>query len=121
LKRNTNSPPPPPVFPTDEPCGGHFAGKRTTYNVLNLGYYWPSIFRDSKTYVKKCDSCEMIGKLVVSDEMPLKPQVLIEPFEQWTLDFVGPINPPSNGKKYILVCTDYITKWAEAKAMTKAT
>eukprot|EP00253_Pinus_taeda_P012991 PITA_12991 len=53
--------------------------------------------------------------------MPLKPQVLIEPFEQWALDFVGPINPPSNGKRYILVCTDYVTKWVEAKAVTKAT
>ena len=53
--------------------------------------------------------------------MPLKPQVLIEPFEQWALDFVGPINPPSNGKRYILVCIDYATKWVEAKAFTIAT
>eukprot|EP00253_Pinus_taeda_P007942 PITA_07942 len=53
--------------------------------------------------------------------MSFKPQVLIEPFEQWALDFVGPINPPSNGKRYILVCTDYVTKWAEAKAVKRAT
>lgn len=53
--------------------------------------------------------------------MSLKPQVLIEPFEQWALYFVGPINPPSNGKRYILVCTDYVTKWVEVKAVTKAT
>ena len=30
----------------DEPCGGHFADKRTSYNVLKLGYYWPTIFKD---------------------------------------------------------------------------
>ena len=23
----------------DEPCGGHFADKRTSYKILNLGYY----------------------------------------------------------------------------------
>ena len=23
----------------DEPCGGHFADKRTTYKILHLGYY----------------------------------------------------------------------------------
>lgn len=39
----------------DESCGGHFIDKRTSYKVLNLGYYWPSIFKDSKIYVKKCD------------------------------------------------------------------
>eukprot|EP00253_Pinus_taeda_P032465 PITA_32465 len=82
----------------DEPCGGHFADKRTAYKVLQLGYYWPAIFKDSKAYVKQCDSGQRTGRPIVSDEMPLKPQVLIEPFEQWALDFVGPINPPSNEK-----------------------
>ena len=54
------------------------------------------------------------------DEMPLNPQVILEPFEIWALDFVGPINPPSNQRVYILVCKDYMTKWVEAKALIKA-
>ena len=49
--------------------------------------------------------------------MPLQPQVLIEPFEKWALDFIRPINPPSRQKKYILVCVDYVTKRVEAKAL----
>eukprot|EP00253_Pinus_taeda_P029126 PITA_29126 len=32
----------------DEPCGGHFVNKRTTYKIISLGYYWPSIFKDAK-------------------------------------------------------------------------
>eukprot|EP00253_Pinus_taeda_P007507 PITA_07507 len=105
----------------DEPCGGHFAVKRTTFKVLTLGYYWPSIFKDAKKYVNSCDICQRMGRPTASDEMPLQPQVHLEPFEKWALDFIGPINPSSNGKKYILVCTDYVTKWAEAKAQVRAT
>jgi len=45
---------------------------------------------------------------------------VITPFDKWGLDFVGPIDPPSNGKSYILVCTDYVIKWVEVKAMKHA-
>ena len=48
--------------------------------------------------------------------MPLHPQLSIEPFKKWVLDFVAPINPPSKNKEYILVCTDYVTKWVEVFA-----
>eukprot|EP00253_Pinus_taeda_P024658 PITA_24658 len=53
--------------------------------------------------------------------MPLRPQMVIELFERWALDFVGPINPSSNQRTYILVATDYVTKWVEAEPLPKAT
>eukprot|EP00253_Pinus_taeda_P021591 PITA_21591 len=37
----------------DEPCGGHFADKMIVYKILSLGYYWPSLFKDAKQYVKR--------------------------------------------------------------------
>ena len=79
----------------DDPCEGHFVDRITSYKILILGYYFPSLFKDAKEYVKICDSCQRIKKHVPLDEMPLQPQVLVEPFKNWALDFVGPINPPS--------------------------
>ena len=46
---------------------------------------------------------------------------MIEPFEKWALDFVGPIYPMFRKKKYILVCMDYVTKWVESKSLFRAT
>ena len=48
----------------DEPCCVHFAEKRTAYKILNLGYYWPSIFKDSKKYVRSYDTCQWMGRPV---------------------------------------------------------
>ena len=43
------------------------------------------------------------------------------PFHSWGLDFVGPVNPPSRGYIWILVATEYFTKWVEAVSLCKAT
>lgn len=61
-----------------------------------------------------------MGKPNPRDEMPLQPQVTFKPFEKWGMDFVGPINPPLKQRSYIIVCTDYLIKWAETKEI-KAT
>ena len=42
----------------DEPCGGHFASKRTAIIFLNIGYYWPTLHKDAAQYAKKCDKCQ---------------------------------------------------------------
>ena len=62
-----------------------------------------------------------MGQPLKLDEMPLQPQIVIKPFEKWDLDFVGPIYPSSQKISYILVYTDYVTKWVEEKALTRET
>jgi len=47
--------------------------------------------------------------------LPLKPIIAKGPFQQWGLDFIGEINPHSSGQhRWILVATDYFTKWIGA-------
>eukprot|EP00253_Pinus_taeda_P003292 PITA_03292 len=94
----------------DGPCGGNFAAKRTAFKILQVGYYWPTLHQYVRRYIRQCDQCQRMGKLTSRDEMPLQPQVTFEPFEKWGMDFVGPINPPSKQRSYIIVCTDYLKK-----------
>ena len=39
------------------------------------------------------------------------------PFAQWGLDIVGPFPKAVGNKKYLLVCTNYFTKWIEAEPL----
>ena len=44
------------------------------------------------------------------------------PFQQWGLDFIGDINPNSSGQHmWILIASDYFTKWIEAIFTRRAT
>lgn len=104
----------------DGPFVGHFAAKRIVFNILQVGYYWPILHQDVRRYTSQCDRCQRMGKPTPKDKMLMQPQVTFEPFEKWGMDFVGPINPPSKQKQYIIVCTNYLTKWAKTKAIKAA-
>ena len=99
-------------------CGGHFASDSTARKALMAGYWWPNMYFDAHHFVQRCDACQRIGQSIGTSTMPLVPILAQAPFEKWGINFVGPIAPASkNGQKhYILVATDYVTKWAEAVA-----
>ena len=48
--------------------------------------------------------------------MPLKPKVMLQAFDKWAIDFVGPINPigKRTGARYIITVIDYLTRGDEA-------
>ena len=98
-----------------EACGGHFGPKKTALKVLNCGFYWPTIFKDAYTTCITCDRCQRMGKIGKRDQMPLTPIIIVEIFDVWGIDFMGPF-PSSKGFLYILLAVDYVSKWVEAKA-----
>ena len=64
------------------------------------------------TSCQKCQIFEGKKKLL---PLPLKPISTEVYFQQWGLDFIGEIHPPSSAQhKWILTTTDYFTKWIES-------
>ena len=38
-------------------CGGHACSIKTAAKVLQSGFFWPSLFKDAREFVLKCDRC----------------------------------------------------------------
>ncbi|XP_076902013.1 uncharacterized protein LOC143556625 [Bidens hawaiensis] len=96
-------------------CGGHFSGQKTGYRVLTSGFYCPTIFKDASDYARHCLNCQKMGGISKRDEMPLQPILVVDIFDVWGIEFLGPF-PNSCGYLYILVAVDYVSKWVEAIA-----
>ena len=80
----------------DSACGGHFASQKTSMKVLQTSFYWPSLFKDAYTMCKQCDKCQRLGKISRRHMMPLNPILVVELFDVWGIDFMGPF-PTSFG------------------------
>ncbi|KAM2605089.1 hypothetical protein TB2_033927 [Malus domestica] len=96
-------------------CGGHFGTQMTALKVLESGFYWPTLFKNARTFCITCDRCQRTGTIGANDQMPQTPIFNVEIFDVWGMDFMGPF-PPSYGFTYILLAVDYVSKWVEAKA-----
>ncbi|GJQ90316.1 putative nucleotidyltransferase, ribonuclease H [Tanacetum coccineum] len=98
------------------PTRGHHSASIIRRKVYESGFYWPSIFKDAKDYVMKCDACQRSGNISSRSEMPQNNIQVCDVFDIWGLDFMGPF-PNSKGNKYILVAVDYFSKWVEAQSL----
>ncbi|CAK9151637.1 unnamed protein product [Ilex paraguariensis] len=101
------------AFCHSQACGGHFSAKKTSAKILQSGFYWPSLIKDCVSFCKGCDKCQRLGSVTQRNMMPLSPILVIEIFDCWGIDFMGPF-PMSFGYLYILLAVDYVSKWVEA-------
>ncbi|UYV72119.1 hypothetical protein LAZ67_9001873 [Cordylochernes scorpioides] len=100
---------------------GHLGVARTMYRIKSK-YFWPSMLKDVSEFVKTCHLCQSrkgSNQLPSGLLQPIPPANF--PFERIGIDFVGPLPSTKNRKKWIIVLTDYYTRYAETRAVSEAT
>ena len=73
--------------------------------------------KEAQEYVKKCSQCQKFAPNIHQSEGVLNPLSSPWPFAQWGLDIVGPFPKAVGNTRYLLVGTDYFTKWVETEPL----
>ncbi|GJV06749.1 reverse transcriptase domain-containing protein [Tanacetum coccineum] len=102
-------------------CRMHTGSRSVVAKIMRQGYYWPTMYQDTKEEIEKCDSCQIHASVPRLLKTRLTSIMSPWPFYQWGLDILGPLPEGPDGLKFIIVAIDYFTKWMEAKPLAKTT
>nr|XP_025703934.1 uncharacterized protein LOC112805819 [Arachis hypogaea] len=71
-------------------CGHHIGGKALARKLIRAGYYWSSMMKDSKDFVRKCVKCQENANFYRAPAAELSLLTSSRPFSQWGVDLLGP-------------------------------
>ncbi|UYV70481.1 K02A2.6-like, partial [Cordylochernes scorpioides] len=104
----------------DNPTAGHL-GLAKTHDRIRRKYFWPGLLRSIRKYVGHCRECQR------RKHAPLRPPGLLQPipptsvpFQRVGIDLLGRFPISHLGNKWIIVCTDYLTRYAITRALPSA-
>jgi hypothetical protein len=77
---------------------------------------------DCIKYQRGCEACQRFRNIQLAPTSVMNSIMKLWPFRGWGLDFIGEVHPESfKGHQFILVATDYFTKWIEAVPLRNIT
>ena len=99
---------------------GHLGIARTLARVQER-YYWPCLATDVARWCASCSDCAARKGKPPPKRVPLCPLPVGEPFERIALDILDTHIPTKRGNVYILVISDYFSKYTDAYPLRRKT
>ena len=84
------------------PYGGHYGVFRTRAKIWQSGFFWLSMYEDTKDFIRRCPNIQKHGGITARNAMPLTYSLQVELFDVWGINYMGPF-PKSHNCEYILV------------------
>jgi hypothetical protein len=103
-------------------CGAHQSAYKMNWLLGRSGFYWPTMMDDCIKYQNGCEACQRFRNIQLAPAGVMNSIVKLCPFRGWGLDFISEIHlGSSKGHRFILVATDYFTKWTETVPLRNMT
>ena len=102
-------------------CRSHSSGRSLVLRSKRAGYYWPTMAEDANQKARLCDKYQRNAPVSKLPPKNLKSISSPWPFRKWGMDIVGKFPMAPGQKVFLIIVTDYFSKWVEAEALSKIT
>ncbi|XP_024010604.1 uncharacterized protein LOC112086031 [Eutrema salsugineum] len=94
-------------------CGNYSSGRSLAIKIKRHGYFWSTMVKDCERFTAKCEKCQWHAPTIHQPTELLSSISSPYLFMRWSMNIVGPLHR-SKQKRFLLVLTDYFSKWVEA-------
>ena len=99
-------------------CTSAHLGFKKTLGKIKANFYWPGLQKDVKLYVAGCKKkCQRRKAPTTNKKSPNKIVTCGARMERIATEILGELPMSNKGNRYILVVSDYFTKWTEGFPM----
>ncbi|GBN31098.1 Retrovirus-related Pol polyprotein from transposon 17.6, partial [Araneus ventricosus] len=93
-------------------------GLTRTLKRIKQNYFWHKLYSQVKRYIGSCHSCIQRRGFHKNFKAPIQKIPTADyPFQKVAFDAIGPLVTSKHGNKWIIVMSDYFTRYAEAYAL----
>ena len=101
------------------PLAAHLGSERTLLQ-MQQSYYWPGMRKDITQWCRECEDCAKSKGPPSRHKGKLQKVITGSPMDIVAVDILSGLPVTSDGKKNILVISDYFTKYSHAFALSDA-